>query len=167
MRRSISGRAKKTKLHNSPHLVALFSKGMTTRDIPDTMQELNEVKVSHDLVSQVTKTVQSEVTALPSRPLDKVYPILFMDGLVVSIRAEGKILKYTIYLPMAINLEGKKELLGLWISKTDDKKNLISVNRAFNPTFAVPFFGGNLFCHVLAVAGELAKDADVLELYSS
>jgi len=108
-------------------VIALFAKGMTTRDIADTMQELYEVEVSHDLVSQVTETVQSEVTAWQSRPLDEVYPILFMDGLVVSIRAEGKILKHTIYLAMAINLEGKKELLGLWISKTEGAKFWLSV----------------------------------------
>jgi len=108
-------------------VIALFAKGMTTRDIADTMQELYEVEVSHDLVSQVTETVQSEVVAWQSRPLEEVYPILFMDGLVVSIRSEGKIVKHTIYLALAINLEGKKELLGLWISKTEGAKFWLSV----------------------------------------
>ena len=121
-------------------IIALFAKGMTTRDIADTMQELYEVEVSHDLISQVTESVQSEVIAWQSRPLDEVYPVLFMDGLVVSIRAEGKIVKHTIYLALAINLEGKKELLGLWISKTEGAKFWLSVltelrNRGVNDIF--------------------------------
>ena len=108
-------------------IIALFAKGMTTRDIADTMQQLYEVEVSHDLISQVTESVQSEVVAWQSRPLEEVYPILFMDGLVVSIHSEGKIAKHTIYLALAINLEGKKELLGLWISKTEGAKFWLSV----------------------------------------
>ena len=115
-------------------------KGMTTRDIADAMQELYEVEVSHDLISQVTESVQSEVVAWRSRPLEEVYPVLFMDGLVVSIRSEGKIVKHTIYLALAINLEGKKELLGLWISKTEGAKFWLSVltdlkNRGVNDIF--------------------------------
>ena len=121
-------------------IIALFAKGMTTRDIADAMQELYEVEVSHDLISQVTESVQSEVVAWRSRPLEEVYPVLFMDGLVVSIRSEGKIVKHTIYLALAINLEGKKELLGLWISKTEGAKFWLSVltdlkNRGVNDIF--------------------------------
>lgn len=108
-------------------ILALYAKGMTTRDIAETMEELYEVEVSHDLVSHVTETVQSEVTAWKSRPLSEVYPVLFMDGLVVSIRSEGKIAKFTVYLALAITIEGKKELLGLWISKTEGAKFWLSV----------------------------------------
>ena len=108
-------------------IIALYAKGMTTRDIAETMQELYEVEVSHDLISQVTESIQDEVVAWQNRPLDEVYPILFMDGLVVSIRSEGKIVKHTIYLALAINLEGKKELLGLWISKNEGAKFWLSV----------------------------------------
>jgi len=108
-------------------ILALYAKGMTTRDIAETMEELYEVEVSHDLVSHVTETVQSEVAAWKSRPLSEVYPVLFMDGLVVSIRSEGKIAKFTVYLALAITIEGKKELLGLWISKTEGAKFWLSV----------------------------------------
>ena len=108
-------------------ILALYSKGMTTRDIAETMQQLYEVEVSHDLISHVTESVQSEVVAWQNRPLEEVYPVLFMDGLVVSIRSEGKIVKHTIYLALAINIEGKKELLGLWISKTEGAKFWLSV----------------------------------------
>jgi len=108
-------------------ILALYAKGMTTRDIAQTMQELYEVEVSHDLISQITESIQEEVVAWQNRPLDEVYPILFMDGLVVSIRSEGKIVKHTIYLALAINLEGKKELLGLWISKNEGAKFWLSV----------------------------------------
>jgi transposase-like protein len=66
-------------------VLALYAKGMTTRDIAQTMHELYEVEVSHDLISHVTEAVQSEVSAWQNRPLADVYPILFMDGLVVSV----------------------------------------------------------------------------------
>ena len=108
-------------------ILALYAKGMTTRDIADTMEELYEVEVSHDLISHVTEAVQNEVTAWQGRPLASVYPILFMDGLVVSVRVDGKIVKHTIYVALAINLQGKKELLGLWISKTEGAKFWLSV----------------------------------------
>lgn len=108
-------------------ILALYAKGMTTRDIAQTMHELYEVEVSHDLISHVTESVQSEVSTWQNRPLADVYPILFMDGLVVSIRAEGKVTKHTIYLAMAINMDGRKELLGLWIAKTEGAKFWLSV----------------------------------------
>ena len=108
-------------------IIALYAKGMTTRDIAETMHELYEVEVSHDLISQVTESIQQEVTNWQSRPLSEVYPVLFMDGLVVPVRCDGKIIKHTIYLALAINLEGKKELLGLWISKTEGAKFWLTV----------------------------------------
>ena len=108
-------------------IIALYAKGMTTRDIADTMHELYEVEVSHDLISHVTETVQNDVIAWQNRPLEEVYPVLFMDGLVVSIRSEGKIVKHTVYLALAINVQGRKELLGLWISKTEGAKFWLSV----------------------------------------
>ena len=108
-------------------VIALYAKGMTTRDIADTMHELYDVEVSHDLISHVTESVQNDVVAWQNRPLDEVYPVLFMDGLVVSIRSEGKITKHTVYLALAINLQGKKELLGLWISKTEGAKFWLNV----------------------------------------
>ena len=121
-------------------IIALYAKGMTTRDIADTMQQLYEVEVSHELISHVTESVQNDVAAWQSRPLEEVYPILFMDGLVVSIRSEGKIVKHTVYLALAINVEGKKELLGLWVSKTEGAKFWLSVltdlkNRGVNDVF--------------------------------
>lgn len=71
--------------------------------------------------------MQAEVSAWQNRPLEEVYPILFMDGLVVSVRSEGKVTKHTIYLALAINLEGRKELLGLWIAKTEGAKFWLNV----------------------------------------
>lgn len=108
-------------------ILALYAKGMTTRDIADTMRELYEVEVSHELISQVTEAIQDEVIAWQNRPLAEVFPILFLDGLVVSVRVDGRIQKQTVYLALGINLEGKKELLGLWIAKTEGAKFWLSV----------------------------------------
>lgn len=108
-------------------VIALFAKGMTTRDIADTMHELNEVEVSHDLISQVTESVQSEVVAWQSRPMEEVYPILFMDGLVVSIRAEGKIVKHTIYLALCHQSRRKERTFGVMDLKNEGAKFWLSV----------------------------------------
>ena len=108
-------------------IIALYAKGMTTRDIAQTLEELYEVDVSHDLVSRVTEGIQEEVTAWQQRPLSKVYPVLFMDGIVVSVRVDGQVVKHTIYLALAINMSGKKELLGLWIAETEGAKFWLNV----------------------------------------
>ena len=105
----------------------LYGKGMTTRDITDTFEELYGAQVSPTLVSKVTAAVQQELEAWQARGLEDVYPIIYLDCIHVSIRHEGRVHKKAIYVALGITMEGHKEVLGLWISKNEGAKFWLSV----------------------------------------
>src|SRR5262245_65255584 len=100
---------------------------MTVREIQGHLEELYGVEVSPSLISNVTDEVLEEVKAWQSRPLEKVYPILWLDGLRVSVKQEGRVSQRTIYLALAVNLQGHKEVLGLWASGNEGAKFWLSV----------------------------------------
>ena len=104
-------------------IMALYAKGMTTRDIQDVVKELYGVDVSPTLVSEITADLDAEVTAWRTRRLDAVWPIVYLDGIVVHVRGEsGRVSQHTMYVAVGVNLRGKKELLGLWLSETEGAK---------------------------------------------
>jgi putative transposase len=104
-------------------ILALYAKGMTTRDIQDVVKELYGVDVSPTLVSEITADVDAEVTAWRQRRIDAVWPIVYLDGIVVHVRGEsGRVSEHTMYVALGVNLQGKKELLGLWLSETEGAK---------------------------------------------
>ena len=104
-------------------ILALYAKGMTTRDIQEIVQQLYGVEVSPALISTVTEDLDAEVTAWRSRPLDSVCPIVFFDGIIVHVRStSGRVAQHTVYVALGVNLEGKKELLGLWLGETEGAK---------------------------------------------
>jgi putative transposase len=108
-------------------ILALYAKGMTTRDIQEIVQELYGVEVSATLVSEITADLDAEVTAWRSRPLSAVWPIVYFDGITVHVRsASSKVLQHTIYVALGINLEGHKELLGLWLGENEGAKFWLS-----------------------------------------
>ena len=101
-------------------IIALFAKGLSTRDIQEILEDLYGVEVSATLISEATSAIDEEVTAWRSRPIDPVWPIVYFDGLVVHVRgSNGRVSQHTIYVAIGVNLEGKKELLGLWLSETE------------------------------------------------
>jgi putative transposase len=108
-------------------ILSLYAKGMTTRDISDTFKEMYDVDVSHTLISKVTDGVMEEVIVWQNRPLDSVYPVLFLDCIVVKVREDKRIINKSVFLALAINSEGKKELLGLWIAQNEGSKFWMSV----------------------------------------
>ena len=108
-------------------ILALFARGMTTRDIAATFKEMYGADVSHTLISKVTDGVIDEINAWQSRPLDEVYPILYLDCIVVKCHQDKRVINKAIYLALAINCEGQKELLGLWISENEGAKFWLSV----------------------------------------
>ncbi|HDM74839.1 MAG TPA: IS256 family transposase [Deltaproteobacteria bacterium] len=108
-------------------VLALYSRGLSTRDIQGQIEELYGVEVSPTLISNVTNAVMDDVRAWQSRPLSSVYPILYFDALFVKSRQEGPVKNKAVYLALGINLEGKKELLGLWIAETEGSKFWLSV----------------------------------------
>lgn len=108
-------------------ILALYARGMTTRDIQAQLQELYGVEVSATLISNVTDAVLDEVKQWQSRSLDRVYPIVYLDCLMVKVKEDGKVINKAIYLALAVNMSGRKELLGIWMSKTEGAKFWLSV----------------------------------------
>ncbi len=108
-------------------ILALYARGMTTRDIQAQLQELYGVEVSPTLISNVTGAVMDEVRQWQMRPLEAVYPIVYVDCLVVNVRENQRVLNKALYLVLAVNLEGQKELLGTWIAQTEGAKFWLSV----------------------------------------
>jgi transposase-like protein len=104
-------------------ILALYAKGMTTRDVQDLVKELYGVEVSPTLVSEITADLDAEVTGWRTRRLDPVWPIVYLDGIVVHVRGEdGRVSQQTMYVALGVNLGGRKELLGLWLSHTEGAK---------------------------------------------
>jgi len=103
-------------------ILAMYARGMSVRDMQAMLQELYEVEVSEALISSVTDAVFDDVRAWQSRPLDPVYPIVYFDCIVVKSRQDGRVSNKAVYLALAINMEGRKELLGLWISQNEGAK---------------------------------------------
>jgi putative transposase len=108
-------------------ILALYARGMTTRDIQDQLQEMYGVEVSHTLISQVTDGVMDEVRAWQSRPLSSLYPILWFDALGVKVRENGRVINKAVHLALGVNLNGEKELLGIWMTQNEGAKFWMSV----------------------------------------
>jgi len=108
-------------------ILSLYAKGMSTRDIVDAFQEMYGAEISAGLVSQVTNAVMEQVVEWQSRPLDAVYPIVYLDCIVLKIRQDKRVINKAIYLVLGINLEGHKELLGMWVSENEGAKFWLSV----------------------------------------
>jgi len=108
-------------------IISMYSRGMTTREIEGHLQEMYGIEVSPTLISNVTEAVMEEVKAWQSRPLDEVYPILYMDALRVKVRDGGHIQNKAIHVAMGVNLEGHKEILGLWTAQNEGAKFWLQV----------------------------------------
>ena len=139
-------------------IFALYAKGMTTRDIREIVQDLYGVEISATLVSEITDDLEAEVTAWRSRPLDSVWPIVYLDGIVVHVRgASGRVSQHTIYVALGVNLEGRKELLGLWLSENEGAKFWLGCltdlkNRGLTDIFVVCVDGLNGFPEAIRAA---------------
>ncbi len=108
-------------------ILSLYARGMSTREIAAHLQEMLGVEVSPTLISTITDTVADEVRAWQSRPLDRLYPILYLDCLMVKTREAGSAANRAIYLAIGVNTEGHKEVLGLWTAPTEGAKFWLSV----------------------------------------
>jgi putative transposase len=108
-------------------IIALYSRGMTTRDIHAHLLEIYGVEVSPSLISNVTAEVSADAQAWQNRPLEQIYPIVYFDALFVKTRQSGVSASRAVYLALAINLQGHKELLGLWIAETEGASFWLSV----------------------------------------
>jgi transposase-like protein len=108
-------------------ILYLYAKGMSTRDIVDCFQDMYGAEVSATLVSNVTAAVIDRVTEWQARPLDAVYPILYLDCIVLKIRKGKQVINQAVYLVLGVNLEGHKELLGMWLSENEGSRFWLGV----------------------------------------
>jgi transposase-like protein len=144
-------------------ILALYSKGMTTRDIQEIVKELYDVDVSPTLISEITADLDAEVTAWRTRQLNEVYPIVYLDGIIVHVRGEnGRVSPQTMYVALAVNLQGKKELLGLWLAETEGAKFWLQCltdlkNRGVQDLLVVCIDGLSGFGEAIRVAFPKAK----------
>jgi putative transposase len=121
-------------------IISMYARGMTTREIQDHLEEIYGIEVSPTLISNVTQSVVEEVKAWQNRPLDTVYPILYLDAIFVKIKDEGHIRNKAVYIAVAVNMEGHKEVLGLWITKTEGARFWLKVLTELKNRGAEDFF---------------------------
>jgi putative transposase len=108
-------------------ILFLYAQGLSTREIVATFQEMYGADISASLVSKVTDAVIEKVVEWQSRPLDAVYPIVYLDCIVLKIRQDKRVINKAIYLALGVNLEGHKELLGMWLSENEGAKFWLNV----------------------------------------
>jgi putative transposase len=108
-------------------ILFLYAQGMTTREIVRTFKEMYGADASPALISKVTDAVIEEVVEWQSRPLDAVYPIVYLDCIVVKIRQDKRVINKAVYLALGVNMEGHKELLGLWLAENEGAKFWLNV----------------------------------------
>jgi putative transposase len=144
-------------------ILALYAKGMTTRDIQEIVKELYEVDVSPTLISEITADLDSQVTAWRHRELEPVWPIVYLDGIVVHVRgANGRVTPKTMYVALGVNMQGRKELLGLWLGEAEGAKFWLSCltdlqNRGLKDIFIACIDGLTGFAEALHTAYPKAK----------
>jgi putative transposase len=108
-------------------VIALYARGMTTREIQGHLHELYNVEVSPTLISNVTDSVLEDVKEWQGRPLDAVYPIVYLDAIHLKLRTEGRVQNQAVYLALGVNLDGYKELMGLWVGESEGSKFWLNV----------------------------------------
>src|SRR5262245_40896292 len=100
-------------------ILSMYARGMSTREIQGHLKEIYEVEVSASLISEVTDAVVEEVQQWQSRPLEPLYPIVYLDALFVKMRHEGRVENRAVYVAVGVRMDGFKDVLGLWTSDTE------------------------------------------------
>ena len=108
-------------------IISMYARGMSTRDIQGHLKDIYQIEVSPDFISTVTDSVIDAVKEWQNRPLDELYPILYLDALHVKVKDQGQITNKAVYLAVGISMEGKKDVLGFWIEKTEGSKFWLQV----------------------------------------
>lgn len=137
-------------------IISMYSRGMSTREIQGHLEEIYKIEVSPALISNVTEAVMDEVKTWQSRPLDSVYPIVYLDALVVKIRDGGHVRNRAIYVVIGVNMQGNKEVLGLWAGQAEGAKFWLQVltelkNRGVSDIFIACIDGLTGFPEAIAV----------------
>ena len=103
-------------------ILSMYSHGMTTRDIQSHLSDIYNVEVSAELVSSVTEEIMSEVREWQNRPLESIYAIAYFDAIIIKARDEGRVINKAVYVAIGVKLDGRKDILGLWIEKEEGAK---------------------------------------------
>ncbi len=106
-------------------ILALYSRGLSTRDIEAHLAEIYGVSVGRDLISKVTDGVMDDVRAWAQRPLEDVYPVIFLDALVLKIREGGSVQRRACYLALGVTVDGDRDVLGMWFQETEGAKTFL------------------------------------------
>lgn len=101
-------------------VISLVARGMTTRDIQAHLADAYQVDISPELISKITDAVLPELREWQSRPLDAVYPVMYLDAIVVKVRTDGRVTNRPVYVALGVDLDGAKHVLGLWLGKGDE-----------------------------------------------
>jgi putative transposase len=108
-------------------IMAMYAKGMSTRDIEDHLRDIYGVEASASLISRITDKLMPAIAEWQSRPLDAIYPIVFLDGIVFKVRKDSRVVNKCLYSVLGINLEGRKEILGIWLSENESASFWVTV----------------------------------------
>jgi putative transposase len=108
-------------------IIAMYAKGLSTRDIEKHMQDIYGIDVSPTMVSKITDKILPMITEWQSRPLDRIYPIVFLDAIHFKVRQDSRIVNKAAYSVLGINLEGHKEILGIWVGEHESAKFWLNV----------------------------------------
>jgi putative transposase len=111
----------------SEAVISLYTRGMTTREIEQHVKDIYGVEISPQFVSRVTEELQQQIVEWQSRPLERVYPIIFVDGLRVAVRTDKGVLKKCVYTVLGVGISGRQEVLGLWIEETEGARFWLKV----------------------------------------
>lgn len=108
-------------------IIALYGRGMSMRQIQDCLYDLYATDISPEFISSVTDSIIDQVTTWQNRPLDSVYPILYLDAMVVKVHEDNRIVNKSLYIAIGVNMDGHKDVLGLWLAKTEGAKFWLQV----------------------------------------
>lgn len=108
-------------------VISLYARGMSTRDIHDQIKDLYGVEISAEMVSKITERIVPEIKEWQNRPLDPIYPFIFMDAIHYKIREDNRILNRAAYVVLGVNLEGNKDIIGIWIGENESSKFWLGV----------------------------------------
>lgn len=108
-------------------ILAMYAKGMSQRDIEDTLRDIYGSEISQGMISKITDRILPEVNEWQNRPLDSIYPVVFFDGIVFNSRKDNKIITKCVYSVLGINMDGQKEILGIWISENESASFYASI----------------------------------------
>ncbi|HFC9864601.1 TPA: IS256 family transposase, partial [Escherichia coli] len=108
-------------------ILALYARGMTTREITSVFKEMYDADVSPALISKVTDAAIDQVVEWQNRPLDAIYPIVYLDCIVLKVRQDSRVINRAVFLALGINLDGQKELPGMWLAENEGAKFWLNV----------------------------------------